>query len=413
MIEIIELINFNCYFFTKTWEQHKLGEFYNFKNGLNKEKAFFGSGVPIVNFVDVFHNRFLMPDMLMGRVTLTEKEIKSHEVKQGDIFFTRTSETINEIGYPSVMLGIPDCTVFSGFVLRGRAIGNDPLNNLFKSYIFFTEHFRKEMIKKSSMTTRALTSGTALKEMIIKFPVSENEQTNIGTLFKHLDVGITLQQRQLDLYIKLKKGLLQKLFPKNEEKVPEVRFADFTGNWELRKLSTLFNRVNERNNGQFNNTKWISVSQMYFQSSEKVQSNNIDTRTYVMRKGDIAFEGHPNKEYKFGRFVANDIGDGVVSELFPVYRPIENLDLNYLKFFIHQERIMEPIFAKSITSSGNSSNKLNTKHFLKQSVRLATLDEQHKIGSILKIIENAENLQQEKVKELKLLKEYLLQKLFI
>lgn len=67
--------------FTDDWEQRKIGEFYDFKNGLNKEKEFFGSGVPIVNFVDVFHNRGLTPEMLKGRVTLSEKEIKNFEVK--------------------------------------------------------------------------------------------------------------------------------------------------------------------------------------------------------------------------------------------------------------------------------------------------------------------------------------------
>lgn len=162
--------------FTEDWEQRKVGEFYDFKNGLNKEKEFFRFWSTNVNFVDVFHNRGLTPEMLKGRVTLSEKEIKNFEVKQGDIFFTRTSETINEIGYPSVMLGAPTDTVFSGFVLRGRARSVDPMNNLFKRYVFFTESFRNEMVKKSSMTTRALTSGTAIKEMYVQYPTSKDEQ---------------------------------------------------------------------------------------------------------------------------------------------------------------------------------------------------------------------------------------------
>ena len=78
---------------------------------------------------------------------------------------------------------------------------------------------------------------------------------------------------------------------------------------------------------------------MYFQEPEKVQSNNLDTRTYVMRLGDIAFEGHPNSDFQFGRFVANDIGDGIISELFPIYRhklPYEN---SYWKYAIQIESI--------------------------------------------------------------------------
>lgn len=225
--------------FTEDWEQRKVGEFYDFKNGLNKEKEFFGSGVPIVNFVDVFHNRGLTPEMLKGRVTLSEKEIKNFEVKQGDIFFTRTSETINEIGYPSVMLGAPTDTVFSGFVLRGRARSVDPMNNLFKRYVFFTESFRNEMVKKSSMTTRALTSGTAIKEMYVQYPTSKDEQHKIGAFLAQIDETITLKQRKLDLLKETKKGFLQKMFPKNGAKVPEIRFSGFTGDWEDREFSEI------------------------------------------------------------------------------------------------------------------------------------------------------------------------------
>ena len=112
----------------------------------------------------------------------------------GDIFFTRTSETIDEIGFPSVMLDEPKDTVFSGFVLRGRALQDDPLTLQFKRYVFFTDAFRKEMVKKSSITTRALTSGTAIKNMEFVFPKNKKEQEFIGNFFRHLDRLITLHQ---------------------------------------------------------------------------------------------------------------------------------------------------------------------------------------------------------------------------
>ena len=199
--------------FTDDWEQRKVGDYYDFKNGLNKGKEFFGSGTPIVNFTDVFHNRGIYPESLRGKVTLDVAEIKNYEVKQGDIFFTRTSETIEEIGYPSVMLGKPENTVFSGFVLRGRTIlKEDPLDNLFKKYVFFTDVFRKEMVKKSSMTTRALTSGTALKNMEFLHPVRIEEQKKIGEYFSNLDNLITLHQRELEILKNLKKTCLKRMF---------------------------------------------------------------------------------------------------------------------------------------------------------------------------------------------------------
>lgn len=152
---------------------------------------------------------------------------------------------------------------------------------------------------------------------------------------------------------------------------------------------------------------------MYFKDPNEVQSNNILTRTYVMRRDDIAFEGHPSKKYKFGRFVANDIGDGVVSELFPVYRHVSKYDAKYWKYAIQIESIMAPLFAKSITSSGNSSNKLNPKHFLRQMVKVPDLNGQIKIGEFLSKFDAIITLHDKKIQYLKQLKRGLLQKMFV
>ena len=182
--------------FTDAWEQRKLGDFYTFKNGLNKEKVYFGYGDSIVNFTDVFHNRQIYSSTLKGKVCVNKKELENYKVKEGDLFFTRTSETIEEIGFPAVVMEPMERVVFSGFVLRGRAEKYDPLVNIFKSYIFFTDNFRSEMKKKSSMTTRALTSGTALKEMYFSYPRDLEEQNKIGEILLRLDKIITLHQQE-------------------------------------------------------------------------------------------------------------------------------------------------------------------------------------------------------------------------
>ena len=199
----------------------------------------------------------------------------------------------------------------------------------------------------------------------------------------------------------------------NNEKLPKIRFPEFTDAWEQCRLESEFEKVNERNDGSFGKERWISVAKMYFQAPEKVQSNNIDTRTYVMREGDIAFEGHPNSEFQFGRFVANDIGDGVVSELFPIYRHKRNYDNNYWKHAIQIERVMAPIFSKSITSSGNSSNKLDPKHFLRQKIYVPKLEEQQKIGSFFANLDSLITLHQRKLGHLQEQKKALLQQMFI
>ena len=199
---------------------------------------------------------------------------------------------------------------------------------------------------------------------------------------------------------------------KEKRRVPKLRFPGFTEDWEQCKLGDLYKRVNERNDGTLGRDKWISVAKMYFQDPDKVQSNNLDTRTYVMKKGDIAFEGHPNDEFKFGRFVLNDIGTGIISELFPIYRPITEYDLDFWKYAIQLERVMAPIFAKSITSSGNSSNKLDHNHFLNQELLVPNIEEQKKIGILLSLLSKNITLHQRKLDNLKLKKKALLQKLF-
>ena len=198
----------------------------------------------------------------------------------------------------------------------------------------------------------------------------------------------------------------------SKNRIPKIRFPEFTDAWEQRKLGDEFERVNERNNGQFGITHWISVAKMYYQEPEKVQSNNLDTRTYVMRKGDIAFEGHQNAEFRFGRFVANDIGDGIISELFPIYRHKMPYVNSYWKYAIQIERVMRPIYAKAITSSGASSNKLNEEHFLRESIFVPSLKEQEAIGTFLTNIDNLITLHQRKCDKIKEYKKGCLQKMF-
>ncbi|EAD8602426.1 restriction endonuclease subunit S, partial [Listeria monocytogenes] len=229
---------------------------------------------------------------------------------------------------------------------------------------FIHSIFQKINWKSKDESTGVPSLSKTTINAVSVFTPSCSEQKEIGTFFNKLDDTIALHQRKLDTLKQMKKGLLQQMFPKSEEDVPKIRFADFDEEWYQRKLGEEFEKINERNDGSFGKTHWISVAKMYFVEPNKVLSNNIDTRTYVMRKGDIAFEGHSNTDFKFGRFVANDIGPGIVSELFPVYRHKTNYDNNYWKNAIQLEHIMAPIYSKSITSSGNSSNKLDSKHFL-------------------------------------------------
>jgi type I restriction enzyme S subunit len=307
---------------------------------------------------------------------------------RGTVAINRVSLTTNQ----SIAAIVPDNTIHYEFIFQ----------SLFRRY----DELR---MMSSGDGTRGGLNKQLISDVLIVCPNIE-EQQQIGSFFSTLDRLITLHQRKLEHLKERKKGLLQKMFPKNGEVYPEIRFPGFTDAWEQRKLGEEFERVNERNDGSFGKEHWISVAKMYFQDPEVVQSNNIDTRTYVMREGDIAFEGHSNSEFKYGRFVVNDIGDGVVSELFPIYRHKVDFDNNYWKRAIQLEWIMAPIFANSITSSGNSSNKLEPGHFLRQTVYVPNIEEQHKIGLFFTALDNLITLHQRKLKKLQNMKKALLEK---
>ena len=206
------------------WTEHTLGDIFIFKNGLNKEKGAFGQGTPIVNYTDVWKKRGLRAKDINGRVALSEKEIQTYEAKAGDVFFTRTSETIDEIGYSSVLLEDVENAVFSGFVLRARPY-NDLVHREYNQYCYSEPLMRQEIIKRSSMTTRALTSGPMLSQVAINLP-SQREQSKIAEILMKWDEAIELETQCINSYLKIKKFLLQKLYIYNEKKYSLVRLGD-------------------------------------------------------------------------------------------------------------------------------------------------------------------------------------------
>ncbi|MDO5433768.1 restriction endonuclease subunit S [Eubacterium sp.] len=159
----------------KEWPRFPIGEILDFKNGLNKGKEFFGFGTPIINYTDVYHNSGIKAKDVKGKVSLSKDEIRRFEVRKNDVFFTRTSETPEEVGLSAVLLeDIQDC-VFSGFVLRGRP-KNDKLVGEYCKYCFSTKHVREEIVKNCTYTTRALTNGKVLSAIEIPVPLKEEQE---------------------------------------------------------------------------------------------------------------------------------------------------------------------------------------------------------------------------------------------
>lgn len=407
--------------FADDWEQRKVGNLYDFKNGLNKGKEFFGTGVPIVNFTDVFHHRGLIASQLYGRVSLTPEEVHNFLVKKGDIFFTRTSETIEEIGYPSVMLDTPKDTVFSGFVLRGRSIeDSDPLDDLFKKYVFFTKSFRSEMTKKSSMTTRALTSGTSIKKMLFQYPASKKEQHQIGLCITELDHLITLHQRKLTKLQLLKKSMLTKMFPKDGARVPEIRFQGFHGDWKEQRLSKL---AEVKDSARIPNSLWASEGVPYIRASDLTNDDlsgtlflSSDTfsfyknRTGAPEKGDVLFNGGGEIGKALLKPDDSDIYVQGGAVLYVKTSHAENLSGEYLTMYFQSP------FAKDYINIAQAGGTM--KHFTLQPAQDMPIvypsdEEQHKIGVYFQHLDNLYAIHQRKLSKLQQIKQAMLSKLFV
>ena len=190
-------------------EWKTLGELFVFKNGLNKGKEFFGSGTPIVNYTDVYKNKKISSDILKGKVRVSTEEIERYGIQKGDVFFTRTSETQDEIGKTSVLLDEVKDGVFSGFVLRARPITKLLLPE-YCAYCFESTTFRRDIVRYSTYTTRALTNGSTLSKLKIPVPSLEIQSRivqvldNFDTVCHDLNIGlpkeIELRQKQYEYF---------------------------------------------------------------------------------------------------------------------------------------------------------------------------------------------------------------------
>lgn len=193
------------------WQIVKLGELYSVHNGLSKGRQFFGTGYPFLTFSNVFNNWFL-PNELDSLVQTTDKEREACSIKYGDVFITRTSETMNELGMSSVALkDYPDAT-YNGFTKRLRPFTDKVLPN-YIGYYLRSPKFRGKFMAFSSMTTRASLANDNLLNMEIELPPMD-VQKKIATTLSRYDSLIDNYQRQIKLLEEAAQRLYKEWFVK-------------------------------------------------------------------------------------------------------------------------------------------------------------------------------------------------------
>ena len=368
--------------FTDPWEQRKLGEVAPLQRGFDLPVSQMISGpYPVVmsNGVGGWHSKYAVkgPGVVTGR----SGTIGGLQYIEGDFWPHNTSLWVTSFN------------------------SNEP------KFIYWLY---------SSLNLERFGSGSGVPtlnrndvhDQLIGVPCNIAEQRRIGAFFDRLDSLITLHQRKYDKLCVLKKSMLDKMFPKGGSLYPEIRFSGFTDPWEQRKLGELYQKNDERNTDGLGSERTLSVASMTFNSTGNGADESSLPNYKRLRLGDIAFEGHANKEFSYGRFVLNDAGNGIMSPRFTCLRPIAEQEYSFWKYFIHSEEVMRPILVNS-TKSGTMMNELVVKDFLEQEILVPSLPEQRRIGAFFDRLDSLITLHQRKLELLRNIKKSMLDKMFV
>ena len=246
----------------------------------------------------------------------------------------------------------------------------------------------------------------------------KSEQNKIAKYFGQLDHLITLHQRKCEEMKKLKKYMLQKMFPKKGMAVPEIRFDGFTDDWEQRKLGEIADKVSEKNkNNEFsepftNSAEQGIISQKEYFDREIVNNENLNGY-YIVKNDDFIYNPRISVTAPVGPINRNRLGrNGVMSPLYTVFRT-HDIDNLYLEFYFKTTKWHR--FMKLNGDSGARFDRftISSTQFMEMPIPYPTLDEQIKIGEYFDNFDHLITLHQRKCEELQKLKKFMLQNMFV
>ena len=199
---------------------------------MNFSKKAMGIGFPFVNLQNIFGNNVIDVSNL-GKAMASDSQLKDYNLLNGDVLFVRSSVKLEGVGEAALVPQTLDNTTYSGFIIRFR--DEYGLDNNFKRFVFGIESVRNQIMSQATNSANKNISQSVLENLELAIP-SKSEQQKIGAYFSNLDHLITLHQRKYDKLVMSKKSMLEKMFPKNGQTKPEIRFSGFIDDWEQRKL---------------------------------------------------------------------------------------------------------------------------------------------------------------------------------
>ncbi len=397
--------------FTDDWEQRKLGEVADI----------IGGGTPSTSIDEYWDGDidWYAPAEISDKIFVSSSERKI--TQEG---YDNSSTKLLPIG---TVLFTSRAGIGKTAILRKKGCTNQgfqsivPHENELDSYFIYS---RSEELKKYGETVGAGStfvevSGKQMANMNLLLPKSIEEQQKIGEYFSNLDHLITLHQRKLDKLKTLKKAMLEKMFPKNGESIPEIRFSGFTDDWEQRKLGqsvTIERGGSPRPISDYvtkgeNGLNWVKIGDApeegnyITQTAEKIIPEGLP-KTREVHPGDLIL----SNSMSFGRPYIMAI-DGCIHDGWLLIRDIQNnFDLNFLCVLLGTDNMLSQYKAMA---AGSTVNNLNKELVGGTTVSYPSNTEQQKIGEYFSNLDRLITLHQRKLDKLKTVKKAMLEKMFI
>ena len=397
--------------FTDDWEQRKLGEIcekITMKNtNMDVTETFTNSAeFGIISQRDFFDHDIAKQDKIDGYYIVHPEDF---------VYNPRISVTApvgpinrNKLGRCGVMS--PLYSVF-----RPNGMDNTFLEQFFKSSYWHS--FMRLNGDSGARSDRFSIKDSVFFDMPIPCP-NLQEQESVGRFLYSIDNLITLHQRKYDSLVNVKKAMLEKMFPKNGETVPEIRFKGFTDAWEQRKLGEICEKITMKNTNMdvtetfTNSAEFGIISQRDFFDHDIAKQDKIDGY-YIVHPEDFVYNPRISVTAPVGPINRNKLGRcGVMSPLYSVFRP-NGMDNTFLEQFFKSSYWHS--FMRLNGDSGARSDRFSIKDsvFFDMPIPCPNLQEQESVGRFLYSIDNLITLHQRKLEKLKNIKKSCLEKMFV
>jgi len=389
------------------WEVMELGELFDFKNGINAGKESYGKGVKFINVMEVIYHDYIFPEMIPGTVQISEEQKELYLVKDGDVLFNRTSETVEEIGLSAVFLGKEE-VVFGGFVIRGRPIVS-AIDNLFKRYCLRSTIVRNQIIKGGQGAVRTNIGQGDLSQIKIPLPPLP-EQKAIARLLTTWDNAIHKTEQLIAQKELRKKWLMQQLLKGKK------RLNGFGGEWKDKKLSDLFERVIRKNDEGNTNVVTISAQRGFVRQTDFFNKNiasEITDNYFLVEKGEFCYNKSYSNGYPWGATKRlNDFDKAVVTALYICFgvKDEKKTDPEFMEQFFGANHLDKGL-TKIAHEGGRAHGLLNVtpSDFFSLKITVPSYEEQTVIAQVLQAADKEISLLKAKAEKLREQKKGLMQ----